>query len=184
MKLSSIIRHKCHNDRYSKVKDLISHNPGFLLDIGCGRPCEDMADGSFIKYIGYGVGIDTKHIHSDFDFIIADARNLPFKKNTFDIIVAMEVIEHVDRIDQFLIEIRDSLKPNGLLVLSTPVSSLYWGIIWFFWTNTAGKMWKDTHKNNFTKKEWIKKIEKHFILEGIKLNWFHDLILTAKPIIK
>jgi 2-polyprenyl-3-methyl-5-hydroxy-6-metoxy-1,4-benzoquinol methylase len=45
---------------------------------------------------------------------------MPFDKASFDVIVAGEIIEHIIDTDGFLLKIRDLLKPNGKLVLTTP----------------------------------------------------------------
>jgi len=49
-----------------------------------------------------------------------DGDRLPFEDQTFDLVVAMQVIEHVDDDRQFLIEAWRVLKPGGLLLLTTP----------------------------------------------------------------
>ena len=47
-------------------------------------------------------------------------KTLPFGNNTFECVIAAEIIEHVYDTDFFLDEIHRVLKPGGLLVLSTP----------------------------------------------------------------
>lgn len=44
----------------------------------------------------------------------------PFSDNTFDVVFAGEIIEHVFDTDGLLQEIKRVLKPNGFIVLSTP----------------------------------------------------------------
>ncbi len=43
----------------------------------------------------------------------------PVADDQFDVVVANQVIEHVDRVDHFLREIRRVMKPNGYAVIST-----------------------------------------------------------------
>lgn len=45
---------------------------------------------------------------------------MPFPDNTFDTVLMIEVIEHVEGDDQALREIRRVLKPGGVLVMTTP----------------------------------------------------------------
>jgi len=47
-------------------------------------------------------------------------KRLPFKKNSFDVVHAGEIIEHVFDTDKLLQEIKRVLKPKGFLILTTP----------------------------------------------------------------
>jgi ubiquinone/menaquinone biosynthesis C-methylase UbiE len=58
--------------------------------------------------------------HPDHSAIVADVFNMPFKKNSFDIIIASEVIEHVFDPKLFIEKISAVLKPGGKLILLTP----------------------------------------------------------------
>jgi len=51
--------------------------------------------------------------------IIADASTLPFKDEYFDLVLCIDVIEHIHNDYIFLLEIRRVLKDNGFLLLST-----------------------------------------------------------------
>ncbi len=52
--------------------------------------------------------------------IQADAQALPFKAEIFDIVLALDVIEHVNSAQEFLREIKRVLKTKGRLILITP----------------------------------------------------------------
>lgn len=77
-----------------------------------------------------GVDIDKKAIayaehhyyHPLSRFIKADvtAPHLPEKLGTFDTIVSFETYEHIKEEEAFLSNLRQLLKPNGTLILSTP----------------------------------------------------------------
>ena len=54
------------------------------------------------------------------DFLRLDAEQLPFRDNSFDVIVSFEVIEHLQRYEDFLSEGRRTLKDGGTFICSTP----------------------------------------------------------------
>ncbi|MBO8180457.1 MAG: methyltransferase domain-containing protein [Archaeoglobus sp.] len=93
-----------------------------LLDIGCNN------GGQLVEYSklleGELLGIDIKKFGEwnflNYDFIVGDARKLPFKDGVFDIVVATEVIEHFVEGELFLAEVYRVLKQNGFLILTTP----------------------------------------------------------------
>jgi SAM-dependent methyltransferase len=93
-----------------------------LLDLGCG-------DGSFSREIGKVVGatrivgVDVETPHSKYiEFLKFDLNNkgIPLPDNSFDLIIAIEVIEHLMYPDNMLREAWRLLKPGGYFVISTP----------------------------------------------------------------
>ncbi len=61
---------------------------------------------------------------------------LPFKKNSFDLIILQDVIEHVEKRNELIQSLFEALKENGYLYLSTPnkfsilniISDPHWGL--------------------------------------------------------
>lgn len=51
---------------------------------------------------------------------VADARSLPYREDSFDLIVCFETIEHVDEQDRVLEQFARVLRPDGLLLISSP----------------------------------------------------------------
>ncbi|MFH1055137.1 MAG: class I SAM-dependent methyltransferase, partial [Candidatus Altiarchaeota archaeon] len=110
----NVLREKFHRSRYAKVNRLIGGRKTELLDIGCGKPCDSMGDGSFIEYIGYGTGLDLRLCRLKGSHVNGDVLNLPFKKNSFDVVVAMEVLEHVDDVEHAITGISAIMKENAV----------------------------------------------------------------------
>jgi len=50
-----------------------------------------------------------------------DIQSLPFKKETYDLVYASHVLEHIAADEKAIREIRRILKPNGLAILPVPV---------------------------------------------------------------
>ena len=103
-----------------------SASPPRLLDIGCslGFTVEAAADR------GWGAqGVDISAEAVDFcrqrqlDCRLTASLELPFDDESFDVLTAWHVIEHVADVAQTLAEWRRVLRPGGLLVLETPDAS-------------------------------------------------------------
>ncbi|HDS29578.1 MAG TPA: class I SAM-dependent methyltransferase, partial [Firmicutes bacterium] len=97
------------------------------LDLGCGEGYgSKMLAGRAESAVG--VDIDDKAIaHAvenyqadNLKFVASDVCDLPFDDNEFDAVVSFEVIEHIVNPKRMLEEIARILKPDGILLLSTP----------------------------------------------------------------
>jgi SAM-dependent methyltransferase len=63
--------------------------------------------------------------HPNLHFLQADARALPLGDASFDAVVSFETIEHFDRQDDFVREVRRVLGPDGRFIVSTPDRDIY-----------------------------------------------------------
>jgi len=101
----------------------LGHETDFALDVGCGFGGYTKIVESVSKFV---VGVDIKDafdkrkISPKLDFCQADGYSLPFKSESFDAIILMDVIEHVNNDYNFLLEIKRILRNSGFLVLQTP----------------------------------------------------------------
>ena len=86
-----------------------------ILDLGCG----DMWFSNYLKEKGYNVSGFSLCKPAD---IVGDVKNYKFKRNYYDVVIAIEMVEHVDCFK----EIEEMLKPNGLLIITTPTPHLDW----------------------------------------------------------
>jgi len=96
-----------------------------FLEVGCGMGYfSEMAqkNGAIVTGIDVGKKLVEKSRQKvpNGKFIIASISNLPFKDETFDLILCTEVIEHVENQNKGLSEVFRVLKKGGYLVLTTP----------------------------------------------------------------
>jgi 2-polyprenyl-3-methyl-5-hydroxy-6-metoxy-1,4-benzoquinol methylase len=91
-----------------------------VLDAGCGASTH-----LFFRQPARLVGIDTSRRQLDRNAeldekIVGDVQTHTFGANTFDVVIAWQVLEHLPHPEQALERFRDATKDGGLLVLSLP----------------------------------------------------------------
>lgn len=96
------------------------------LGCGCGYGAAYLAEAPNRSVVGIdrsseGTGFARKRYGlGRLSFVTADATAIPLKSGTMNLIVAMEMIEHVRDAKAVINEVRRVLKPGGLFVVSTP----------------------------------------------------------------
>ena len=100
-----------------------------ILDAGCGT-------GQMTKLLeGYGeaVGLDLApeainyaKIRGVKNLVQGSITDPPFEPGTFDLVVSLDVIEHVDNDMQILAGLRDIVRPGGHLVVTVPAFQMLW----------------------------------------------------------
>lgn len=126
----SLIRRKRRNYRNQrKVIELLKKNAslkkgGSFLEVGCGDGYFSEMISDFAKKI-VATDIKKKIAGSVFrkkniNFQIVDGSSLPFKRERFDLIFSIDVIEHVDDDQKFINESLRVLKKGGFLVVVAP----------------------------------------------------------------
>lgn len=153
-----------HTKKLNEVLKAIENteNPKKILDVGC-------ASGWFISEIQkryprtlcYGIDIYDDAIkyarkrYPKIKFNIADAHKIPYKDETFDIVVCTEVLEHVDDPGKVLTEIKRVLKRNSTAIIELDSGSWLFSVVWFIWRKFKGRIWNDSHLHSFN----VKKLE-------------------------
>ncbi len=181
-----------HKRRFKEIGKVLTKVNGKVLDIGAN-------DGTFSKVILDGtnakelVGLDVigktvtwankhwKHTKR-MRFIVGDAHKLPFPANSFDAVVALEVLEHVFDPLKVLSEVKRVLKPHGYAVFLVPSDSNLFKFIWFLWLHfyPRGKIWRDTHIQTY-RNNYLVKISKKV---GFKIEVDNKFILGMLHLVK
>ncbi|MBI5302862.1 MAG: class I SAM-dependent methyltransferase [Chloroflexi bacterium] len=107
----------------------VSRRDGDVLDIGCGA-------GNMIHHLARygrvkGVEVDARPVamaqQRGYDVRQGDAtRGIPFPDASFDLVTALDVIEHVNEDAAIIREASRVLRPGGVLAISTPAFQWLW----------------------------------------------------------
>ena len=104
-----------------------------ILDVGCGQGVAARSGIRPRKFFTVGAEIFlpdlrvAKKNRTHDDFVLCDARSLPFQRKSFDVVLCMEMLEHVDK-EEGLRLLRDIEEiAVRKVILSTPAGFLYTG---------------------------------------------------------
>jgi len=115
-----------HLARYNFAANFVSNK--IVLDVACGpgygsyfllgRGASQVIGGDIYPP---AIEVAKKNFRkSGIDFFLLDATVIPFADESFDIVVSLETIEHLEQYRQYLTEVQRVLKPGGIFVCSTP----------------------------------------------------------------
>lgn len=95
-----------------------------VLELGAGDGVQtDALRHQFLEVISIDISPS-----SELDgVIVADASNLPFIDGYFDLVFSSNVLEHVEQIDDSIVEMKRVLGPNGIMIHSMPTT--IWKIV-------------------------------------------------------
>lgn len=103
-----------------------------VVDVACG---EGYGSALLSGLAGQVTGVDIapevigaaqkKYQRQNLTFQVGAAHQLPLKENSVDLVVSFETIEHHDKHEEMLTEIRRVLKSGGVLMMSSPDKHYY-----------------------------------------------------------
>jgi SAM-dependent methyltransferase len=102
-----------------------------VLDAGCGSGYGAAELANAAAVIGIDISAEAvAHARQTFSrpgvhFLQGACESLPFAGESFDLLVAFEVIEHLDGWQRMLAEAHRVLRPSGVLLVSTPNKAWY-----------------------------------------------------------
>lgn len=119
-----------HLHRYALSRALASGKN--VLDIACGEGYGTAILAQVAKS-AIGVDIDAttiKHARQNYysrnlKFLVGSCESIPLPNKSVDVVTSFETIEHHDKHEEMMLEIKRVLKPRGLLVISSPNRFIY-----------------------------------------------------------
>lgn len=129
------------------IKLYSSYVKGRVLDVGSRNRRYD----PIFKDAGSIIAIDIKP-QKNKNIIPADAINLPFGENCFDVVVSFEVLEYMGDVERALEEMARVMKKDGLLIFSVPFLDPVHG---------------DVDNVRYTVKSWEQLLTRHFEVKKV-----------------
>jgi SAM-dependent methyltransferase len=115
----------------AKISQTLNKPNPSILDVGCGTG----ANLKMLAAYGKAEGVDISTQAVDFcrqrglDSVKLGAiEHLPYDDGSFDLVTALDVIEHLDDDVEGLREIRRVLRPEGRVLLFVPAFMFLWGV--------------------------------------------------------
>lgn len=99
-----------------------------VLDVGCGAGATSLVLREFGTVLGVDFGVEaaTAARGRGLQSACMDAGHLGVRDESFDIVVALDVLEHLDDDVAAARELRRVLKPGGLLLVTVPAYRWLW----------------------------------------------------------
>jgi len=145
---------------------------GTVLDVGCGTGALlDQLRGLSEKLYGADASSEALKycaLRGHKNLLLCDATNTAFPSNSFDVITAIGIIEHIDNDHAFLVEMERLLRPQGVMVLLTSSFPYLWSI-----HDTANE-----HKRRYYLRALNKKLNS-IGFETIRFSHFNFLLFPA-----
>lgn len=172
-KSNEIVIHHLH--RYAIALALVKDK--VVLDIASGEGYGSSLLANEAKKV-IGVDIEEKVIEfakakykkANLEFKIGSADKMPVADNSIDVVVSFETIEHHDKHEEMFLEIKRVLKPDGVLIMSSPDKLNYRDI---------PKLYNPFHIKELYREEFKDLVEKHFT--DVKI--FYQSVLYGSLII-
>ncbi|MBU1071067.1 methyltransferase domain-containing protein [Patescibacteria group bacterium] len=143
-------RYKLENWRKSMLKRIFNHhftkNIKTYLDIGCGATGYTVIEtAKKLNCLSFGVDISLEailkaqnlakkqRVSQKTAFVVCSAENLPFKKNTFNYVSAISILEHIKNDKKVINNMAKIINKSGYLYICVPnsykkISPLLWPI--------------------------------------------------------
>lgn len=106
-------------------------NQNIIIEVGCGAG-QNLSLFNSKKYFVIGFDISFYALSlikkTKISLINGDLNNLPFKNNSIGLIIAMDVIEHLQNDITGIREINRVLITKGILILTVPAFKSLWGL--------------------------------------------------------
>ncbi len=158
-----------------RLKPLSSRD---ILSVGCG-PAKGLTWLlPFAGTQGSVTGLDVEPGHAipcpeEIRFIVGRMEDPPLENRRFDVVLALDVLEHLDDDISGLQQAVGLLKPGGFLMITVPAFPLLWG----------GQDVVSQHRRRYTKQTFIGLLERGG-LQSFEVTYFNTLLFPVAAVIR
>jgi len=173
-----------HVNRYRIANSLVKSKYDTdkeIVDLGCGS-CEWNKDGLRVLGVDFNEGMlrCAKQDNRLYDYRVADVAETGLPAESFDIVTAFEVLEHLKDYEKVIIEAKRLLKRGGHFIISVPfdVPFSFWRPLFFLQVIFQGYILQNDyykkrcgHVNHFSPE----KISLAFVRQGLNIEYIFDM---------
>lgn len=109
-----------NRDERSKGECLFRHSSGLVADIGCSDQSSRKSLSPECHYLGVDYFYTATQWYGTQPGVYADGQQLPFRENSIDTVLLLDVLEHLPEPGRCLTEIHRVLKAGSCLILQVP----------------------------------------------------------------
>jgi len=149
-----------------------------ILDFGCGSGL--LVDELSKKGMSvYGVDMSEEAIafgksRGIKGLSVLSSDHIDFPDDTFDAILMLDVLEHLEPVDHILTEVERILKPGGVMIIMVPAFMFLWGI-----QDTVSQ-----HYRRYTKPTLSADIRRSTKLEPIRISYFNTFLFPPIALVR
>lgn len=150
---------RTHLARYRFVEPFVQGAVVLDIGCGCGYGSYHLALAGAERVLGIDLSPEaityarSHYAVANLDFFVADVTALAFLDETFDTVVGLEVLEHVDGQRRLIAETHRVLKRGGRIVISTPNGDLF---------SPKGAPLNPWHVREFSRDEFVDALASYF----------------------
>lgn len=112
-------------DKMMSLVDLPKDRPVKVLEVGCANGKDFIQFAAEKNYEIWGVDIKEYDIEEKVNFQVADAANLPFEDKSFDVVVSVGLLEHIEPMEKLCEAIKEFERVGRHLVHVVPSVSTF-----------------------------------------------------------
>jgi 2-polyprenyl-3-methyl-5-hydroxy-6-metoxy-1,4-benzoquinol methylase len=150
---------RTHLARYRFVESFVQDAVVLDAGCGCGYGSHHLALAGAERVLGIDLSPEaveyarSHYAAANLDFIVADVTALALLDETFDAVIGLEVLEHVDEQRRLIAEAHRVLKHGGHIVVSTPNGDLF---------SPKGAPLNPWHVREFSRDEFVDALASYF----------------------